>query len=181
MPIEILGYFPKSMKNFITFCINGAPTPPLSTRPKPGVFNWLYGRGVPEVHFFTSAETDPVQVFVAAIKQPASEPGPMPWFGEIYGFEDFIINDGELRLDDAFSPLNQPYATLTRNIKLEKEFEKRRKPVDAIFAALRSENKSGLSFTVEQFEAALRGDRDTDLQSLLTETEEKLDAFRAAK
>src|SRR5215475_12111966 len=118
MPIiEILAYLPIDMKDFLFFCANGAPDgngnwlPDPFGRKKTGVFDWLYGRGVPEAHFYTSDPADPVQVFVATVQKPES--GPMPWLKNIPGFEDLPVTYGQVGLAGQFPPLNSPIATVT--------------------------------------------------------------------
>jgi len=168
--IEVLAYVPNSMKEFLEFCVNGAPTPAGSPRPTPGVFKWLYSRELPEVHFFTSDPKDPLQVFGSTIVQPASEPQPVPWMDEIPGFKERV--DGQLGKGAIPPPW---HTTVTRNDALDKLFEQGRQQSEAIFASLRSDHKSGLTFTAQQFKAALRGDPKTDLASLLAGVEDRLE------
>jgi hypothetical protein len=170
MPIiEILAYYPINMGDFLFFCINGAPDgngswlPDEFGRKKTGVFDWLYGRGVPEAHFYTSAPEDPVPVFVATVQKP--ETGPMPWLENIPGFEALVVSDGQVGLAGQFPPFNQPIATVAPRPDLDAEFENGRGRFEPLLRSLRQTKEGSLS--ADALRAALRGDAGTDLSSLL--------------
>lgn len=170
MPIiEILAYCPINMSDFLFFCVNGAPDgngswlPDEFGRKKTGVFDWLYGRGVVEAHFYTSAPEDPVQLFVATVLKP--ETGPMPWLNNIPGFEELLVSDGQVGLAGEFPPLDQPIAKVNRREDLDAEFVKGRKRFGPPLSSLPRTTEGSL--TAEALRAALRGDVGTDLNSLL--------------
>jgi hypothetical protein len=162
--IEVLGYFPKTMQDFLLFCVIGGNKPG-----ETGVFEWFYSRRVFEAHFFNSAPSDPVQVFVATVDR--RETLPVPWMDEIKGLKERLHLEGVVGDVSAFPPLNQPHATVTRNQAMDDQFIKGGKRVEKVFAALSAEDRSGFSFTAEQFKAALRGDLRVDRQSILSEIE----------
>lgn len=168
--IEILGYFPnRRMPDFLEFVVNGAPAEPGAT----GVFEWLYSRRVLEAHFFISAANDPIQVFAATLKRHASEPDPVPWMDNIIGLKPRLHLEGVVGEASAFPPLNLPLATVTRNQAMDDLFEEGRQPVERVFVALSAGEKSGFSFTAEQFKAALAGDLKVDRERILAEIEDK--------
>lgn len=170
--IEVLGYVlqsSKKMADFIVFCTSGTPGDPT----EPGVFEWLYSRTIQEAHFFTSSAADSMGVFGATILKPVGEPDPVvvPWMNKIKGFKSFVSTDGALGLVDAFPQLT---ATVTHNQFLDDEYVKGAKPALEIFDALKATDRSGFSFTAEQFAAALRGDAKVDREGILSEIEKKL-------
>jgi hypothetical protein len=172
MNIEVLGYIlqSKKMADFIVFCTSGTPGDPT----EPGVFEWLYSRTIEEAHFFTSKATDSMGVFGATILKPAGEPDPevVPWMDRIKGFKKFVSSDGALGpVVHAFPQLT---GTITHNQFLDDEYVKGAKPVLDIFKALKATDRSGFSFTDEQFAAALRGDARVDREGILSEIETKL-------
>src|SRR5215470_20043903 len=124
--IEILAYLPIHLDDFLFFCANGAPDghgswlPDIFGRKKTGVFDWLYGREVPEAHFYTSRPEDPVPMFAATVFRP--ETGPMPWTKNIPGFEDLLVKDGQVGTGAQFPSLDLPLATLIRRPDLDKQF-----------------------------------------------------------
>jgi hypothetical protein len=174
--IEKLAYFPKSMKDFLDFTVNGLPDGKgdwlrdRDGRKKVGVFNWLYGRVVPQAHFFTSDPQDPVQMFAATIERP--ELVDVPWIQSICGFEEFIIDNGELGTVFAFPSLSQPIATLKPNAELDQKFVDGRNKVHNIIETLATANT--VSFNSQTLRAALRGDAGTNLPSLASEINQKL-------
>lgn len=170
--IEILAYIPNvPMKDFIRFCVLGAPTAVGDPRPMPGVFKWLYSRRVLAAHFFTSDPKDNLQVFASTITQPPDEPQEVPWMDQIPGFDELV--DGEVgNIKAAVQPPWQ--TTVKENTQLDNLFEQGRIHTENIFAAL-GDPGSGLNFTAAEFKAALRGARSTDLSRLLTQVEDKLD------
>jgi hypothetical protein len=74
----------------------------------------------------------------------------------------------------AFPPLNKAAATVTHNQALDDQFIQGRERVERVFVALSADDRSGFSFTAEQFTAALRGDLKADRQSIFSEIEENL-------
>lgn len=169
--IEILAYCPSiPMAQFKQFCVSGAPTPVGSPVVMPGVFKWLYSRRVLAAHFFTSDPKDPLQVLGVTVTQnPVIEDEPVPWTKKIAGFDERV--DGEI---GTFSPAPPWQTNVTPNAQLDQLFEQGRQHSERIFKALESPDKSGLNFTAEEFKAALRGQRKTDLGSLLAEAKDVL-------
>jgi hypothetical protein len=176
--IEILAYLPMKMKDFLFFCVNGAPDghggwlPDQYGRKKTGVFNWLYGREVPEAHFYTSDPAEAVQVFGATVQR--LEPMAVPWMDNIPGFKDLLNVDGELGSAPSFPPLNVPLATLATNADLDKQFVDGRTKIIRVFDSLRTDEPGKWSFTAPTLRAALRGDVGTDLDAFLGEIDTKL-------
>jgi len=155
--IEMLGYFPANLDDFLKFCVGGAPAKRGDTRERVGVFRWLYSRRVPKAQFYTSDPGDNVGVFIAALEKPANE-GDMPWNKkEIFGFDDFVNPDSRFRMGKAFPTVNQ-LARVTRNVQLESQFETGRQHTDLIFKSLEAGNSLNLSFTIDEFTQALRGE-----------------------
>lgn len=168
--IEILGYFPnRKMPEFLDFCVNGAPAEPGAT----GVFEWLYGRLVLEAHFFISGANDPIQMFAATLKRHPSEPGVVPWMDRIVGLKKRLHLEGVVGDVSAFPPLNQPLAKVIHNQAMDDLFEQGKHRIERVFEALSAENKSGFSFTAEQFQAALGGDLNVDRKNILAEIEDQ--------
>jgi len=168
--IEILAYLPIDMEDFLFFCVNGAPDghggwlPDKYGRKKTGVFDWLYGREVPEAHFYTSRPEDPVPVFAATVQRP--ETGPMPWFRNIPGFEELLVSDGQVGMASQFPAAGLPIATVNPRPDLDQQFVAGRTQFEGILTSLRKTGQG--SFTAEALRAALRGDAGTDLAALLT-------------
>lgn len=169
--IERLGYCLKanSLADFLVFCTNAT-----GSLTEPGVFEWLYSRTIQEAHFFTSGANDSIVLFGATILKPVGDPpGTVPWTDRIKGFKRFMATDGELGpLVSAFPQLT---STVTHNQWLDDEYVKGAKPVLEVFNALKATDRSGFSFTAEQFAAALRGDAKVDRVGILSEIEKKLE------
>jgi len=165
--IEILGYYPRNLQEFLVFCVEGGPKPG-----ETGVFEWLYARLIDEAHFYNSAANDPVQIFAATLKRDVSEPDPVPWMSEIVGLEERLFLDGLVGEAEAFPPLNKPLATVTHNQTMDDLFEQGSQRVKKVFAALAADGRSGFTFTAEQFRAALGGDLKADRQNILSEIED---------
>jgi len=168
---EVLGYVLKAnvrLEDFLVFCVSGTPGDPT----EPGVYEWLYSRPVVQAHFFTSRATDSLGVFGVTLLQPSTEPGEVPWTDKIKGFEKLVSMNGALsRVHAAPGALS---ATLASNQYLNDKFSEGAKPIADIFAALKSEDRSGFSFTTEQFQAALQGSAKVDRQAILAEIEDRL-------
>lgn len=166
--IEILAYCPINMDDFLFFCVNGAPDgkgswlPDIYGRKKTGVFDWLYGREVPEAHFYTSLPEDRAPLFAATVFRPES--GPMPWTKNIPGFEDLLVKDGLVRLDGQFPAPDLPLATLRRRPDLDDQFVAGRAKVKEVLDGLQARGDG--PFNIQAFRAALRGEAGTDLASL---------------
>jgi hypothetical protein len=174
--IELLAYFPISMKDFLAFTVNGLPDGhgdwlrDRDGRKKSGVFNWLYSRVVPQAHFFTSEPKNPIQMFAATVERP--ELVAVPWMENICGFEDLIIKNGVVGSASAFPSLTEAIATLSPNADLDQKFIDGRNKVDNIIKSMATDKT--LSFNSQTFRAALRGDAGTDLGSIATEISAKL-------
>lgn len=163
--IEVLGYCLVSsvkMVDFVDFCINGSGG-------SPGVFEWLHSRNVPEAHFFTSAASDLIGVFGATVQRLEAQP--VPWMGQIMGFDQRVTKDGELGQTNAFPQLT---ATVTANKLMDAQFAKGVVPVMEIREALKASDRSGFSFSDRQFTAALSGNVNVDRVGILAEIENKL-------
>ncbi len=176
--IEILAYFPRSMKNFLDFCVNGVPDghgswlPDEDGRLQTGVFFWLYSRNVPEAHFYNSGSTDPAPIFGATVQR--LEPAAVPWMDNIPGFKHLLVVDGEVGKADAFPSVSQPLSTLVNNKDLDAQFVKGRTMVEALIESLNNDESQNWTFTADAFRLALRGDRGTNLRSMIVEISEKL-------
>jgi hypothetical protein len=172
--IEVLGYClfsSKRMEDFIAFCVGGTEGDPT----EPGVFEWLYSRTVQEAHFFTGSANDSIGVFGATVLKPDdAEPDPVvvPWTNRIKGFKRFVSSDGALDLVHVFPQMT---ATVTHNQVLDDHYAKGVKPVIEVFNALKATDRSGFSFTAEEFAAALRGDAKVDRIGILSEIEKRLE------
>jgi hypothetical protein len=176
--IEILGYFPKvPMEAFLFFCVNGVPDghgswlPDADGRLQTGVFFWLYSRNVPEAHFYNSV-SDPGPIFGAAVQR--LEPAPVPWMDNIPGFKHLLVVDGELGAALSLPPVNSPLSTLLNNKDLDVKFEHGRVNVEAIIVSLNNDSSKNWTFSADAFRTALRGDRGTDIRSMLAEIDNKL-------
>ena len=166
---EVLGYCLLStvkMADFIEFCING-------TEGAPGVYEWLYSRPVTQAHFFTSRENDSLGVFGVTLLRDPSEPNAVPWTNQIKGFDDLVSMEGELA-EEVHDPPRPLQATVASNQYMDDEFANRAIRVEKIFKALETEDKSGFTFTAEQFRAALRGTERVDRDAILSEIHDKL-------
>ncbi|HEY6802443.1 MAG TPA: hypothetical protein VI306_02585 [Pyrinomonadaceae bacterium] len=170
--VDVLGYFPKNMSDFIKFCIYGESETLGSSVVKPGIFEWLYGKGVTAAHFFTSLPNDPVQVFVATIKK--SDDDDMPWDKKIGGFEKYVHLDGQLTHVTDLLPTNLNL-NIRSNKALDDWFVKGRLATDRLLDFLKNGQKEhNLTFTLEKVKDTLFGEPETDLRSLRAEIEEAL-------
>ena len=169
--IEILAYCPNNtMAEFRKFVVKGGERQRGDTRERSGVFKWLYSRRVLAAHFFTSASEDNIQVFGATVTQnDAVEDDPVPWLPrQMLGFDEIV--DGELK--HGTSP---PWQTkVSSDAELDRLFIAGKQDADKIFRALEGPDRSGLTFTTEDFISALRGNRKPGLDSMLAEAGEKL-------
>jgi hypothetical protein len=169
--IEILAYQPKDMDKFIAFCANGKRKAngdfdvDGQLRKMTGVFDWLHARKVPEAHFFNSAKTDKVQLFVATVHR--LEDNDVPWTNRIPGFEDTIKTDGLFGTTDKFGTLNTLLAAVKSNADLDAKFAAKKDKLDQVFERLQQGNT--LSVNENQLLATLRGDKGTDLDVVTAE------------
>ena len=169
--IEILAYSPKKMDEFLTFCADGKP---ISTtewqkdsqgREIRGVFSWLYGRSVPEAHFFNTAAGVNPQLFFATVQR--LEADPVPWIDDIPGFPEMIQADGIIGAASEFKPIGDLLKLVSSNAELDRKFEEGRMRIARILESL-ERHEGGVSMEKEDFLAALRGDIGSN-QALLAE------------
>jgi hypothetical protein len=113
-----------------------------------------------------------VQLFAATIHR--LEPLPIPWFLNIPGFNDLLVPDGVVGAASNFPALGQPLANLISRPDLDEEFIARRDNVERVLTSLRHEASGTLPFSAESFRAALRGERGTDLSTMVVEIRNKL-------
>jgi hypothetical protein len=168
--IELLAYFPIRREDFLFFLVNGAPdghggwlTDQFGNS-KTGVFNWLYGRGVPEAHFYLSDANDPIQIFVSTVQR--LEQVAVPWTENICGFTDLIIKDGEVGAASAFPPfgsLAQAISTVRPSPDLDQKFVDGRTNLNNFFGTL---SEKSLTAETQTLRAALRGEPGTNLQAI---------------
>lgn len=177
--IELLAYFPKNREDFLFFLINGAPDahggwlPDIYGRRKTGVFNWLYGRDVPEAHFYMSDPKDPIQIFAATVER--LEQTDVPWTDNLCGFMDLIITNGNVGDVFAFLPTDRPITTVKPRSDLDGAFVNGRGKLNRITESVATDASKAWSFDSQLLRAALRGEPGTDLRAVFEETNEKLD------
>lgn len=177
--IESLLYRTNDMETFIKFCVEGKrlPTKPgdppkfeqdEQQRDMTGVFKWLTGWSVDEAHFFHTSQNDPLQLFIVQVLP--EDVVERPWFRhlpvvkprilfqpEIPGIDRQIRLDGLFGKRDTFLSLTELFAGLEKDDDLDEQF-----------AALQTRVRDQLEglnddpVAMDEFFAALRGDRGTD-------------------
>jgi hypothetical protein len=175
--LELLGYIPINMDEFIDFVVNGKkdangkPLKDEDDREITGVMAWLHGREIPMARFFSSAPEDPVQLFVSVIQPTEDEV--VPWISRIPGFRTMVREDG--KMGDAPVPDVGVKSAVINN---PLDFVKPRPDLDQIFidqqATIAKIDFEKVDFSKDDLLRTLQGRRGRNLQALLGETKKTL-------
>jgi hypothetical protein len=175
--IEILCYQPvnNDLAKFIKFCIEGKRKASgefevdSQGRKITGVLDWLHSRKVPEAHFFDSGKNERIHFFMATVHR--LEDFDVPWIRRIPGFDETVNTEGLIGTTDKFAPPTELIAALQSNGTLDKKFADTKIKLDEIFAQMGKEKV--FSFDERKLVAALRGDKDVDVEGVFAEVNDK--------